>query len=373
MAEQADRGPMKKIGIVGLRGCDVEDVKRKCKGLAVELIFRGADDQEIVPDWDYAILCIKFISHRWQRAVYKALPRERVHPHCGGHTGLVERIKRIASGGGKVPYRLKDKPDNPVTNLQGEAQMQPKTVNHNGRLSIKPDGTQSPDWVKMLGEALKNLGEFLHRRADEENEHLRDEMSLWKNQIEQEGTQNVQELLAFEEKFENMNAELTADHEKLKRALDHVSEQINTDLRAVQTCTGKLEALADQLRTDLTDVRTRLPDIHSELLGRIGDASTSLNDRVEQLAEDLRKELEQFATRTTERGQASDRDISALKGQVGELQIELRQARALANDERTARLLLDDEVKGLAEKVKVIREEQARTLWNRVSSWWRWR
>jgi hypothetical protein len=113
--------------------------------------------------------------------------------------------------------------------------------------------------------------------------------------------------------------------------------------------------------------------MHSEFLGRMGDASTNLNDRVDQFAEDLRKELERFATRTKECAEAGDREVAALKGQVLELQIELLQARALANDEHTARLLLDDEVKALAEKVKAIGEEQARTLWRRLSAWCRWR
>jgi hypothetical protein len=54
-----------------------------------------------LPASDAVLLLTKFIEHRWTIAAYRAFPRERVHLHSGGMSGLVEKIKALAASPGQ--------------------------------------------------------------------------------------------------------------------------------------------------------------------------------------------------------------------------------------------------------------------------------
>jgi hypothetical protein len=51
-----------------------------------------------LPASDAVILMTRFTGHRWTIAGYRAFPRERVHLHSGGISGLIEKIKALAAG-----------------------------------------------------------------------------------------------------------------------------------------------------------------------------------------------------------------------------------------------------------------------------------
>jgi hypothetical protein len=86
------------FAVVGLRFGQEAQVARRCRDVA-SLKFVSADRSETaLPASDAVLLLTKFIEHRWTTAAYQAYPRERVHLHAGGLSGLIEKIRTLAAG-----------------------------------------------------------------------------------------------------------------------------------------------------------------------------------------------------------------------------------------------------------------------------------
>ena len=86
------------FAVVGLRFGQEAQVARRCRDVA-GLKFVSADRSETaLPASDAVLLLTKFIEHRWTIAAYGAFPRERVHLHAGGMSGLIEKIRMLAAG-----------------------------------------------------------------------------------------------------------------------------------------------------------------------------------------------------------------------------------------------------------------------------------
>ena len=49
-----------------------------------------------LPNGDFAIIWVKFVSHRHGEEAHRRWPRDRVHYHLGGLTRLIGVVKSVA-------------------------------------------------------------------------------------------------------------------------------------------------------------------------------------------------------------------------------------------------------------------------------------
>src|SRR5690242_5754186 len=91
-----------KVTVVGLRSGQGRHLEEKCAG-TVKLKFIEASRSETrFPGCDAVFLMTKFIEHRWTQSAYQTFPRERVHLHHGGISGLVKKIRSLVEKGQSV-------------------------------------------------------------------------------------------------------------------------------------------------------------------------------------------------------------------------------------------------------------------------------
>ena len=86
-----------RIAILGPMDGQAGVIASRC-GRRARLSFVNRDrGDKCFPSCDHLILWTKFIQHRWTEAAYRQFPRDRVHLHDGGLTGLVEKINELAA------------------------------------------------------------------------------------------------------------------------------------------------------------------------------------------------------------------------------------------------------------------------------------
>jgi hypothetical protein len=97
------------FSVVGLRFGQERHVVKRCGQLADLRFVRGDRSEPVLPASDAVVLLTKFIEHRWTIAAYGAFPRERVHLHAGGMSGLIEKIRMLAAGSAEQQFLWRKK------------------------------------------------------------------------------------------------------------------------------------------------------------------------------------------------------------------------------------------------------------------------
>lgn len=72
-------------------------IASKCNRRACLRVINRDRGDKLFPSCDHVILWTRFITHKWTEAAYRQFPRDRVHLHHGGLSGLIEKINKLAA------------------------------------------------------------------------------------------------------------------------------------------------------------------------------------------------------------------------------------------------------------------------------------
>jgi len=86
-----------RIAILGPMDRQAGVIASRCSRQArLKFVNRNRGDRSF-PGCDHLILWTRFITHDWTEVAYRQFPRDRVHLHHGGLSGLVEKINELAA------------------------------------------------------------------------------------------------------------------------------------------------------------------------------------------------------------------------------------------------------------------------------------